>query len=53
MSLYALHPLPLPGLARVTHRRHEDDRGAFSRLYCEESLGASVHRSTFARSIAH
>lgn len=40
MSLYALHPLPLPGLARVTHRRHEDDRGAFSRLYCEESLGS-------------
>lgn len=38
MSQYTLHPLPLQGLARVQHRRHEDDRGVFSRLYCQGSL---------------
>nr|WP_262923713.1 MULTISPECIES: dTDP-4-dehydrorhamnose 3,5-epimerase [Pseudomonas] len=41
-----MYPLPLQGLARVVHRRHEDARGAFSRLYCEGSLaqfGAPFH----------
>ncbi|ATR82377.1 dTDP-4-dehydrorhamnose 3,5-epimerase [Pseudomonas sp. HLS-6] len=40
MSQYALHPLPLGGLFRVEHRRHEDERGAFARLFCEGSLQA-------------
>ena len=54
MSQYALHPLPLAGLARVEHRRHEDPRGAFSRLYCEDSLerfGAPFHIRQINRSL--
>lgn len=46
MSQYTLHPLPLSGLARIEHRRFEDARGAFSRIYCEGSLerfGAPFH----------
>ncbi|GLO32121.1 MULTISPECIES: dTDP-4-dehydrorhamnose 3,5-epimerase family protein [Pseudomonas] len=54
MSEYTLHPLPLQGLARVDHRRHEDARGAFSRLYCEGSLerfGAPFHIRQINRSL--
>ncbi len=54
MSQYRLHPLPLPGLARIEHRRVEDARGAFSRLYCEDSLerfGAPFHIRQINRSL--
>lgn len=38
MSELQLHPLPLPGLFSLQHKRHEDARGEFARLYCEGSL---------------
>jgi dTDP-4-dehydrorhamnose 3,5-epimerase len=33
-----LKALPLAGLFSVQHKRHEDSRGHFSRLFCEGSL---------------
>jgi dTDP-4-dehydrorhamnose 3,5-epimerase len=33
-----LQALPLAGLFSVQHKRHEDSRGHFSRLFCEGSL---------------
>jgi len=54
VSQYILHPLPLAGLARIEHRSHEDARGAFSRLYCEDSLerfGAPFHIRQINRSL--
>nr|WP_246356630.1 dTDP-4-dehydrorhamnose 3,5-epimerase [Pseudomonas gingeri] len=35
-----IHPLPLEGLFSVQHKRHADQRGQFSRLFCEGSLSA-------------
>ena len=35
-----LRALPLKGLFSVQHRRHADQRGQFSRLFCEGSLAA-------------
>ncbi|MCY1415354.1 dTDP-4-dehydrorhamnose 3,5-epimerase [compost metagenome] len=40
MSELHLHELPLRGLFSLQHKRHEDARGQFSRLFCEGSLGA-------------
>ncbi|QQZ43632.1 dTDP-4-dehydrorhamnose 3,5-epimerase family protein [Pseudomonas sp. SK3(2021)] len=40
MSEFLLHALPLDGLFGVQHKRHEDQRGQFSRLFCEGSLSA-------------
>ncbi|QLL15001.1 dTDP-4-dehydrorhamnose 3,5-epimerase family protein [Pseudomonas chlororaphis] len=40
MSEFLLHALPLDGLFSVQHKRHEDQRGQFSRLFCEGSLSA-------------
>lgn len=54
MSQYRLIPLPLEGLARVEHRRRDDARGAFARLYCEDSLqtqGAPFHVRQINRSL--
>ncbi|MCQ9424904.1 dTDP-4-dehydrorhamnose 3,5-epimerase [Pseudomonas sp. LJDD11] len=38
MSEFGLQALPLAGLALVRHKRHEDARGHFSRLFCEGGL---------------
>jgi len=38
VSEFLLKALPLPGLFSVQHKRHEDTRGHFSRLFCEGSL---------------
>ena len=38
MSEFTLHPLPLAGLFSVQHKHHGDQRGHFSRLFCEGSL---------------
>nr|WP_232374549.1 dTDP-4-dehydrorhamnose 3,5-epimerase [Pseudomonas chlororaphis] len=35
-----MHALALDGLFSVQHKRHQDQRGQFSRLFCEGSLGA-------------
>lgn len=35
-----LRALPLKGLFSVQHRRHADQRGQFSRVFCEGSLAA-------------
>nr|WP_218584026.1 dTDP-4-dehydrorhamnose 3,5-epimerase [Pseudomonas akapageensis] len=35
-----MHELPLSGLFSLHHKRHEDPRGQFSRLFCEGGLGA-------------
>ncbi|MFK3906539.1 dTDP-4-dehydrorhamnose 3,5-epimerase family protein [Pseudomonas monteilii] len=54
MNQYVSSPLPLQGLARVHHRRSEDARGEFSRLYCEDSLerfGAPFHIRQINRSL--
>lgn len=40
MSEFLLKALPLTGLFSVQHKRFEDDRGHFSRLFCEGSLSA-------------
>lgn len=40
MSEMQLLALPLAGLFSLQHKRHEDDRGHFSRLFCEGSLSA-------------
>ncbi|BBP78582.1 dTDP-4-keto-6-deoxy-D-glucose epimerase [Pseudomonas gingeri NCPPB 3146 = LMG 5327] len=40
MSELLIHPLPLEGLFSVQHKRHADQRGQFSRLFCEGSLSA-------------
>ncbi|MGY2235440.1 dTDP-4-dehydrorhamnose 3,5-epimerase family protein [Pseudomonas gingeri] len=40
MSELLIHPLPLKGLFSVQHKRHADQRGQFSRLFCEGSLSA-------------
>jgi dTDP-4-dehydrorhamnose 3,5-epimerase len=41
MTELALQPLPLAGLFSLQHRLHQDGRGAFARLYCEDTLGGS------------
>jgi dTDP-4-dehydrorhamnose 3,5-epimerase len=38
MSRFALHPLPLPGLARVDRQQLGDSRGFLARLFCAETL---------------
>ncbi|MGV6393865.1 dTDP-4-dehydrorhamnose 3,5-epimerase family protein [Pseudomonas caspiana] len=38
MSEFMLIPLPLTGLFSVQHKHHADQRGHFSRLFCEGSL---------------
>lgn len=38
MSEFTLIALPLAGLFSVQHKRHADQRGHFSRLFCEGSL---------------
>ncbi len=46
MTDLALISTPLEGLSCLQHRRHDDQRGAFSRIFCEESmtlLGYSFH----------
>ncbi|SCZ28254.1 MULTISPECIES: dTDP-4-dehydrorhamnose 3,5-epimerase family protein [unclassified Pseudomonas] len=40
MSEFALKALPLAGLFSVQHKRFEDQRGHFARLFCEGSLSA-------------
>lgn len=40
MSKFLLQALPMAGLSLVRHKRHEDHRGQFSRLFCEGSLAA-------------
>ena len=40
MSEFSLKALPLAGLFSVQHRRFEDQRGHFARLFCEGSLSA-------------
>ncbi|KIH85923.1 dTDP-4-dehydrorhamnose 3,5-epimerase family protein [Pseudomonas batumici] len=40
MSEFLIHGLPLKGLFSVQHKRHADQRGHFSRLFCEGSLSA-------------
>ena len=40
MSEFLLQALPLDGLFSVQHKRHEDQRGNFSRVFCEGSLSA-------------
>lgn len=35
-----ISPLPLSGLFSLQHKGHADDRGQFSRLFCEGSLAA-------------
>ena len=40
MSDMQMLALPLPGLFSLQHRRHADQRGQFSRLFCEGSLSA-------------
>ena len=46
MSDLRLVSTPLGGLFSLEHRRHEDSRGIFSRLFCERtlsSLGSEFH----------
>ncbi len=40
MSRLTIHPLPLPGLCRITRKSLEDERGFLSRLFCTEELTA-------------
>jgi dTDP-4-dehydrorhamnose 3,5-epimerase len=40
VSEFQLQALPLAGLSLVLHKRHADERGSFSRLFCEGSLSA-------------
>ncbi|MHC8304970.1 dTDP-4-dehydrorhamnose 3,5-epimerase family protein [Pseudomonas sp. PB3P13] len=40
MSEFLLEALPLAGLFSVQHRRFEDERGHFARLFCEGSMNA-------------
>lgn len=40
MSEFLLKTLSLDGLFSVQHKRHEDQRGHFSRVFCEGSLSA-------------
>jgi dTDP-4-dehydrorhamnose 3,5-epimerase len=40
MSELVLLPLPIAGLFSLQHKVHKDSRGAFARLYCQDSLGA-------------
>jgi dTDP-4-dehydrorhamnose 3,5-epimerase len=40
VSEFLLQPLPLAGLFSVQHKRVEDERGHFARLFCEGSLSA-------------
>ncbi|TVT85655.1 dTDP-4-dehydrorhamnose 3,5-epimerase family protein [Pseudomonas sp. H3(2019)] len=40
MSEFRISALPLQGLFSVQHKRHEDQRGHFARLFCEGSLSA-------------
>ncbi|NWA00898.1 dTDP-4-dehydrorhamnose 3,5-epimerase family protein [Pseudomonas gingeri] len=40
MSEFLIRALPLEGLFSVQHKRHADQRGQFSRLFCEGSLSA-------------
>jgi dTDP-4-dehydrorhamnose 3,5-epimerase len=40
VSEFLLIPLPLAGLFSVQHKHHADQRGQFSRLFCEGSLSA-------------
>lgn len=40
MSEFLLNPLPLAGLFSVQHKRFQDQRGHFARLFCEGSLSA-------------
>lgn len=40
MAQFKVSSTPIAGLAVVERRRLEDRRGAFSRLYCAEELGA-------------
>lgn len=40
MSEFLIHALPLKGLFSVQHKQHADQRGHFSRLFCEGSLSA-------------
>ncbi|MCD5992979.1 dTDP-4-dehydrorhamnose 3,5-epimerase family protein [Pseudomonas sp. CDFA 602] len=41
MTEFILHALPLAGLFSVQHMRHADERGHFSRIFCEGSLSQS------------
>lgn len=52
MSDMHLHALPLPGLFSLQHKRHEDARGQFARLFCEGSLSA-FGRDFHIRQINH
>lgn len=52
MSEFMLSPLPLVGLFRVQHKHHADQRGHFSRLFCEGSL-ASFGQPFHIRQINH
>ncbi|SEQ36857.1 dTDP-4-dehydrorhamnose 3,5-epimerase [Pseudomonas sp. NFACC02] len=40
MSEMLIHALPLSGLFSLQHRRHADQRGQFSRLFCEGGMTA-------------
>jgi dTDP-4-dehydrorhamnose 3,5-epimerase len=40
MSSFDIRTTPLDGLMLVARRRHEDERGFFSRLYCADELAA-------------
>lgn len=40
MSEFLVQALPLDGLFNVRHKHHADQRGHFSRLFCEGSLNA-------------
>ncbi|SDS90664.1 dTDP-4-dehydrorhamnose 3,5-epimerase [Pseudomonas fuscovaginae UPB0736] len=40
MSEFLIQALPLEGLFNVQHKHHADQRGQFSRLFCEGSLTA-------------
>ncbi len=52
MSDLQLQALPLAGLSRVSHKRHEDARGHFSRMFCEGSL-STLGQAFHIRQINH
>ena len=52
MSELELVDLSLPGLQRLQHRVHEDARGRFARMFCEDFLAANG-RDFHVRQINH
>lgn len=52
MNNLELVSTPLEGLCFLQHRRHEDQRGVFSRIFCEETIAALGH-SFHVRQINH